>query len=110
MTHSFPTRRSSDLALRLDPDISDNYVRRGIVLVDQGRYTLAEIDFEEAIALDENNAWAYNNFGHSAFKQRRYADAIRMFSAALDLDPEIGRASCRERCVSTCSSRWSPYH
>src|SRR3546814_7876206 len=23
---------------------------------------------------------------------------------------KIGRASCRERCVSTCRSRWSPYH
>src|SRR3546814_10195681 len=23
---------------------------------------------------------------------------------------EIGRASCREQCVSTCRSRWSPYH
>src|SRR3546814_3813287 len=23
---------------------------------------------------------------------------------------EIGRASCRERGVSTCRSRWSPYH
>src|SRR3546814_12642686 len=23
---------------------------------------------------------------------------------------QIGRASCRERCVSTCRSRWSPYH
>src|SRR3546814_14141316 len=22
----------------------------------------------------------------------------------------IGRASCREECVSTCRSRWSPYH
>src|SRR3546814_11913218 len=25
-------------------------------------------------------------------------------------DAEIGRASCREECVSTCRSRWSPYH
>src|SRR3546814_14776707 len=25
-------------------------------------------------------------------------------------DAEIGRASCREECVSTCSSRWSPDH
>src|SRR3546814_17640337 len=24
-------------------------------------------------------------------------------------DIQIGRASCRERCVSTCRSRWSPY-
>src|SRR3546814_14849677 len=23
---------------------------------------------------------------------------------------KIGRASCREQCVSTCRSRWSPYH
>src|SRR3546814_16641504 len=23
---------------------------------------------------------------------------------------EIGRASCREKCVNTCRSRWSPYH
>src|SRR3546814_19101357 len=23
---------------------------------------------------------------------------------------QIGRASCRERCVSTCRSRWSPSH
>src|SRR3546814_18233468 len=25
-------------------------------------------------------------------------------------EAELGRASCRERCVSTCQSRWSPYH
>src|SRR3546814_8856970 len=23
---------------------------------------------------------------------------------------EIGSASCRQECVSTCRSRWSPYH
>src|SRR3546814_18378101 len=23
---------------------------------------------------------------------------------------QIGRASCRDECVSTCRSRWSPYH
>src|SRR3546814_21117001 len=23
---------------------------------------------------------------------------------------QIGRPSCRENCVSTCRSRWSPYH
>src|SRR3546814_19159162 len=23
---------------------------------------------------------------------------------------QIGRASCRKECVSTCRSRWSPYH
>src|SRR3546814_14045513 len=33
----------------------------------------------------------------------------RIDSAANDTG-EIGRASCREECVSTCRSRWSPYH
>src|SRR3546814_16164754 len=27
-----------------------------------------------------------------------------------NLVQQIGRASCREKCVSTCRSRWSPYH
>ena len=26
------------------------------------------------------------------------------------LTREIGRASCREECLSVCRSRWSPYH
>src|SRR3546814_1092915 len=30
--------------------------------------------------------------------------------AVADFTLEIGRASCREECVSTCRSRWSPYH
>src|SRR3546814_19907241 len=28
----------------------------------------------------------------------------------LRLFRQIGRASCREKCVSTCRSRWLPYH
>src|SRR3546814_15317684 len=26
------------------------------------------------------------------------------------VEPEIGRASCRERVCQSCRSRWSPYH
>src|SRR3546814_4081197 len=36
-----------------------------------------------------------------AFRERSHA--------TLELDREIGRASCREECVSTCRSRWSRY-
>src|SRR3546814_13758537 len=48
---------------------------------------------------------------------------ISQIANALEVDPaelftpnlpagqlQIGRASCRERVVSTCRSRWSPYH
>ena len=30
--------------------------------------------------------------------------------AAGEVIAEIGRASCREECLSVCRSRWSPYH
>src|SRR3546814_12866846 len=39
--------------------------------------------------------------------------SLSMFSRCDDTQRwtlEIGRASCRERVVSTCRSRWSPYH
>src|SRR3546814_3914674 len=36
------------------------------------------------------------------------ADAATL--AATLLIAQIGRASCRKECVSTCRSRWSPYH
>src|SRR3546814_15836034 len=36
--------------------------------------------------------------------------AAALFQIEHDIaDPQIGRASCRERVVSTCRSRWSPY-
>src|SRR3546814_21078864 len=31
-------------------------------------------------------------------------------TSVLIIEDEIGRASCRERCVSTCRSRRAPYH
>ena len=38
------------------------------------------------------------------WRARTGCDSIE-FKAFL---PEIGRASCREKCVTTCRSRWSP--
>src|SRR3546814_11151602 len=35
-------------------------------------------------------------------RQRRYIESVSR--------RQIGRASCRERVVSTCRSRWSPFH
>src|SRR3546814_20723029 len=35
---------------------------------------------------------------------------VRKLLALTAMQEKIGRASCREECVSTCRSRWSPYH
>ena len=37
----------------------------------------------------------------------RRAEAIFGFTSE---QAKIGRASCREECLSVCRSRWSPYH
>src|SRR3546814_4880828 len=37
-------------------------------------------------------------------------DLLRSVALGDVRDVEIGRASCRKECVSTCRSRWSPYH
>src|SRR3546814_19380496 len=38
------------------------------------------------------------------------AAMARLGNVQLKNAKKIGRASCREECVSTCRSRWSPYH
>src|SRR3546814_16349588 len=45
--------------------------------------------------------------GSCGFIVRSNGDAIGQ-QAFLQI--KIGRASCRKECVSTCRSRWSPYH
>src|SRR3546814_20606101 len=40
----------------------------------------------------------------------RQEEALTATNRRLQEAIEIGRASCREKCVSTCRSRGSPYH
>ena len=63
------------------------------------KITVAAIQASYGLDLDANIA--------------RTAELIREAAgqgAQVVLPPEIGRASCRERCPSKCRSRWSPYH
>ena len=65
-----------------------------------------------------------NVLGYPATAVLPYSQALSRFPAHLQQadmesngksvnrfgEPEIGRASCRERCLRLCRSRWSPYH
>src|SRR3546814_6122482 len=58
--------------------------------------------------------------GVSLLAQKAFTiDALALYVTTLEASTlasillyagEIGSASCREKCVRTCSSRWSPYH
>src|SRR3546814_13485027 len=63
-------------------------------------------------------AWAQRNDAPQGYSisAGSLADALDQLAAPSKVqiiypaDLEIGRASCREECVSTCRSRLSPYH
>ena len=52
---------------------------------------------------------AAGNLADALFRQGKHAEAEQMQRELLDVQRQIGRASCRER-LRTCRSRWSPYH
>ena len=54
------------------------------------RYEIGRTDFVCPAALEDELAERVRTIAQSAW--------------------EIGRASCREKCVRLCRSRWSPYH
>src|SRR3546814_9291079 len=57
------------------------------------------------------NAWRFCVAPMLDWTDRHCRFFLRQISRHARLYTEkIGRASCRERCVSTCRSRWSPYH
>src|SRR3546814_15437181 len=47
-------------------------------------------------------------FPHQEVHDRATDDPASREVSRCDADIEIGRASCREECVSTCRSGWSP--
>src|SRR3546814_14572348 len=49
------------------------------------------------------------NWSHHIPTDLSDMDSVEAFIARTN-EIQIGRASCRERVVSTCRSRWSPYH
>jgi Zn-dependent protease len=50
-----------DEAIRLQPDVVQHYLQRGMIRAQCGQYTRAEDDYREAVHLDPNSASAVNN-------------------------------------------------
>jgi tetratricopeptide (TPR) repeat protein len=61
-------------------------LKRGNAYYDKKDYDKAISDYTEAIRLDPNNSWAYNNRGITYFAQKEYDKAIRDYKEAIRLD------------------------
>src|SRR3546814_16769922 len=102
--HSFDRRVEAATAGGFDilPLSYRNY-RRELAAGRRGE-DLAAIAADQGILLDFLD-------GMTGWAPIRFPDGADDFlRQAMDFGPhEIGRASCRERVVRTCRSRWSPY-
>src|SRR3546814_8482836 len=61
-------------------------------------------DIHEHVLVEQKIRWTAEHDALTGLPNRM------LFNKRLEGAIEIGRASCRDRCCSTCSSRESPYH
>lgn len=74
--------------IELYPDAAAPYARRGNAWgKERGDLAKARTDFEKAIQLDTNDAYAYEGLGIVAGMQRDHAKALEMFDKCVQLDP-----------------------
>ena len=85
-------RRSYDLAYRYGRGNADNLVLYAYYTVRARRSKEARAAIEQALALDPLNPRTYRAAGTIAFATRHYADAIRHYQRALELNPSMANA------------------
>jgi adenylate cyclase len=75
-------------ALAIDPQLSDVYVSRAILLTDfEWNWSAAEIDFQKALALNPNSAAGHHWYARHLEQLGRSKEALREIDAALKNDP-----------------------
>jgi tetratricopeptide (TPR) repeat protein len=97
--------RSFDLALRIDPQYVDAWIKRGYAHFHQGEYTVATASYDKALEVDVNNAEAWNLKGLAYYKMKNYDKAIECCEKAVDINPNDGMSWYNKACYLTLSGR-----
>ncbi len=74
------------------PQKKEQWLEEGLALRHLKRYAEALAANEQALRLDPNYAWAYNNKGLALHDLKRYAEALAAYEQALRLDPNYAYA------------------
>src|ERR687883_1732424 len=97
--------RSFDLALRLDPQYVDAWIKRGYSHFHLGEYTVAIASYDRALEVDVNNASAWNLKGLAYYKMKNYDKAIECCEKAVDINPNEGMSWYNKGCYLTLSGK-----
>jgi len=97
--------RSFDLALRIDPDYVDAWIKRGYAHFHLNEYTVAIASYDRAIDIDINNAEAWNMKGLAYYKMKNFEKAIDCCEKAVDINPNDGMSWYNKACYLTLNGR-----
>jgi tetratricopeptide (TPR) repeat protein len=68
--------RSFELALRIDPEYVDAWIKKGYAHFHLGEYNLAIASYDKALEIDLDNSEAWNLKGLAYYKMKNYPRAI----------------------------------
>jgi tetratricopeptide (TPR) repeat protein len=97
--------RSFDLALRLDPQFVDAWIKRGYANFHLNEYTIAIGSYDKALQVDVNNAEAWNLKGLAYYKMKNHEKAIECCEKAIDINPNDGMSWYNKACYLTLSGK-----
>ena len=79
--------KASRKALKLDPDLAEAHVARGLAVLLGKQYELAHQEFETALRLSPNLFETHYFYGRACREQGMLAEAARLFERAAQLNP-----------------------
>jgi tetratricopeptide (TPR) repeat protein len=82
-----PTEKDLAAVAKDSPASKDQFMRRGLVFLDAGKFDEAIADFDRVIALDPKDAWALADRGVARVWKRDFGTAQKDLAAAEAIDP-----------------------
>jgi tetratricopeptide (TPR) repeat protein len=97
--------RSFELALRIDPQYVDAWIKKGYAHFHLGQYTVAIHSYDKALDIDLNDGEAWNMKGLAYYKMSNYEKAVEACEKAIDINPNDGMSWYNKACYLTVVGR-----
>jgi tetratricopeptide (TPR) repeat protein len=97
--------RSFELAIRIDPNYVDAWIKKGYAHFHLGQYSVAISCYDKALDIDLNNPEAWNLKGLAYYKMRNYDQAIISCDKAVDINPNDAMSWYNKACYLTLTGR-----
>jgi tetratricopeptide (TPR) repeat protein len=97
--------RSFELALRLDPQYVEAWIKKGYAHFHLRDYSFSISSYDMALNIDPDNHEAWNLKGLAYYKMNNYAKAIECCTKALDANPNDGLVWYNYACYLTLDGK-----